>query len=56
MSPEALSEPSQWDVEGIYRFWGANRKKEAIDLVYKLHEKFPNSEKVNHLMEMVNEG
>jgi len=56
MSPEALSEPSQWDVEGIYRFWGANRKKEAIDLVYKLHEKFPNSEKVNDMMERINEG
>ena len=30
LSPEALGEPSQWDVETVHRFWGANRKKETL--------------------------
>ncbi len=56
LSPEALGEPSQWDVETVHRFWGANRKKEAIAKINELHEKFPNSEQVNLFMEMINEG
>ena len=56
MSPEALGEPSQWDVETVHRLWGANRKKEAIAKINELHEKFPNSEQVNLFMEMINEG
>ena len=55
MSPEALGEPSQWDVEAVYRFWDASRKKEAIDRLRDLHKKFPNSEQVNHLVEMIYE-
>jgi len=55
MSPEALGEPSQWEVETVHRFWGSNRKREAIDRVRDLHKKFPNSEQVNHLMEMIYE-
>ena len=55
MSPEALGEPSQWDVETVHRLWDANRKKEAIDRLRDLHKKFPNSEQVNHLMEMIYE-
>ena len=56
LSPEALGEPSQWDVETVHRFWGANRKKEAITKINELHKKFPNSEQVNLFMEMINEG
>ena len=56
MKPETLGEPSQWEVETVHRFWGANRKREAVDRVHDLHKKFPNSEEVNCLMEMINEG
>ncbi len=56
MKPEALGEPSQWDVETVYRLWKADRKKDAIDRVHELHRKFPNNEDVNRLMEMTGEG
>ena len=56
MSPEALGEPSQWDVETVHRFWSANRKEEAIAKINELHKKFPNSEQANLFMEMINEG
>jgi hypothetical protein len=56
LSSEELGEPSQWDVETVHRFWGANRKREAIDRLRDLHKKFPNSEQVNRLMEMIYEG
>ena len=56
MSPEALGEPSQWDVETVHRFWGANRKEEAIAKINELHRKFPNSEQTNRFMEMISEG
>ena len=53
MKPETLGEPSQWEVETVHRFWGSNRKREAIDRVRDLHKKFPNSEQVNRLMETI---
>ena len=56
MKPETLGEPSQWDVETVYRLWKADRKKDAIDRVHELHRKFPNNEDVNRLMEMTGEG
>ena len=56
MKPETLGEPSQWDIETVYRLWKVDRKKDAIDRVRDLHKKFPNSEQVNRLMEMTGEG
>jgi len=54
MSPEALGEPSHWDHENAERYLLAGRKKEAIDKIHELHKKFPNSEKINQLMEQIN--
>jgi len=56
LSPEALGQPSHWDIEGVERYLLAGRKKDAITKIHQLHEKFPNSEIVNHMMERINEG
>ena len=56
LSPEELGEPSHWDVEGVERYFLADRKKEAIKKIHQLHEKFPNSERINNMMEKINEG
>ena len=56
LSPKALGEPSYWELEGVERHFLAGKKKEAIEKIHELHEKFPNSEKVNDMMERINEG
>jgi hypothetical protein len=56
LSPEALGEPGYWELEGVERHFLAGKKKESIDKIHELHKKYPNSEKVNDMMERINEG
>ena len=56
LSPEELGEPSHWDIEGVERYFLADRKEAAIEKIHQLHEKFPNSKRINNMMERINEG
>jgi hypothetical protein len=44
MSPEALGEPSQWEIESVERLQKVERYEEANNLISNLLKKYPNSE------------